>query len=251
MPNFKQPEKIEPISGAEESRLRSNATDLSEESRRTDFASAIEKADVSKVERRDVGARPNPVEIPQDQPARASLMELAKKTSQEVPKIAPTPSDLSTQATRLQQRMQEVQAGVTRIQSFSSDPKVGERISNDLNRLDPKVAEKLSSSLEHIDQGLRDVTKLTKGVEVGAIEKISKEKPPLVRFLTYLTESDKKMNSFMDELGGLKIGEQKLTPDVLMALQIKMGFITQELEFFSQTLSKALESTKTVMNVQI
>jgi len=241
MPNFKEFEKIEPISGAEGPSPKTGASDLAaDETRRVDFGSAMEKADVSKVERREVGQRVAPLEVPTDQPAKATLMELAKKTTQEVPKVAPTMSDLSTQAARLQQRLQQVESNVTRIQNYNADW-----------NLDPKIVGNVTKNLEHIDQSLRDVTKLTKGVEVGSVGKIDEGKPPLVRFLSYLTESDKKLNSFMDELGGLKIGQQKLTPDVLMALQIKMGFITQELEFFSSTLSKALESTKTVMNVQI
>jgi hypothetical protein len=239
MPTFKDYEKIEPVSGAEGSRLRATASDPQDALRKADFESAIEKADVPKVERREVAAvSPPPVEVQTTQPAKESLMELAKKTTQEVPKVAPTPSDLSTQAARLHQRLQTVEAGLTRIQNVEV-------------QLPDATVKKLSTHIEHIDQGLRDVTKLTKGVEVGAIQAIGKDKPPLVRFLSYLTESDKKLNTFFDELGGLKIGEQKLTPDVLMAIQIKMGFISQELDFFTSMLNKALESTKTVMNVQI
>jgi hypothetical protein len=236
---FKEFEKIEPVSGAESSHLRATAADPKDALRKADFESAIEKADVSRVERREVAAvSPPPVEVPANQPAKESLMELAKKTTQEVPKVAPTPSDLSTQAARLHQRLQTVEAGLTRIQNIEVP-------------LPDETVKKLSSHIEHIDRGLRDVTKLTKGVEVGAIKAIGAEKPPLVRFLSYLTESDKKLNTFFDELGGLKIGEQKLTPDVLMAIQIKMGFISQELDFFTSMLNKALESTKTVMNIQI
>jgi Tfp pilus assembly protein PilN len=166
------------------------------------------------------------------------LWSWQKKTTQEVPKVAPTPSSLSTQAAQIHQRLQQVKSGVERIQ----DLKV---------TLPDETVKKAATRLEHIDEGLRDVAKLSKGVELGSVKGIAEGKPPLARFLTYLTESDKKLNTFFDELGGMKIGEQKLSPDVLMAVQIKLGFITQELEFFTSTLNKALESTKTVMNVQI
>jgi len=79
MPSFKEYEKIEPISGAEGSRVRTNATDPSEELKRADFESAIEKVDVSKVERREVAQQPVQVQPTSDQPARESLMDLAKK----------------------------------------------------------------------------------------------------------------------------------------------------------------------------
>jgi hypothetical protein len=234
---FKEFEKIEPISGPEKSK-GSTGADYSDDIKRSNFDTALEKADVSKVERREVAPPPAPIEPPQTQATKETLMDLAKKTSQEVPKVAPSPSDLQTQATRLQQRMQKVETGISRIQ-------------NENIQLPTTDVQRMNTFIEHIDQGLRDVTKLTKGVEIGAMKEIDKTKPPLVRFLSYLTDSDKKLNSFLDEIGGLKIGEQKLSPDVLMAVQIKLGFISQELEFFTATLNKALESTKTVMNVQI
>jgi len=235
--SFKEHEKIEPISAVEKSG-RGSGPDATEGIQKSRFDAALEKADVSKVERREVAPQPAPIEPAQTQAAKETLMDLAKKTSQEVPKVAPTQSDLSTQATRLRQRMQTVETGISRIQN--------ENIS-----LPTTEVKKMNTFIEHIDQGLRDVTKLTKGVEIGAMKAIDTTKPPLVRFLSYLTESDKKLNTFLDEIGGLKIGEQKLSPDVLMAVQIKLGFISQELEFFTATLNKALESTKTVMNVQI
>jgi len=232
----KECEKIEPISSTEKSGASAGA-DYSEEVMRSKFDTAFEKADVSKVERKEVAPPPVPIEPPQTQTAKETLMDLAKKTSQEVPKVAPTPSDLQSQATRLRQRMQAVEVKVSQVQDKSIN-------------LPTTEVSKMNTFIEHIDQGLRDVIKLTKGVEVGAT-KVDATKPPLVRFLSYLTESDKKLNSFLDELGGIKIGEQKLSPDVLMAVQIKLGFISQELEFFTTTLSKFLEATKTVMNVQI
>jgi hypothetical protein len=234
---FKEYEKVEPISGPEKSK-GSTGADYSDDIKRSNFDTALEKADVSKVERREVAPPPAPIEPPQTQATKETLMDLAKKASQEVPKVAPTPSDLQTQATNLRQRMQKVETGISRIQNEKID-------------LPTTEVQKMNTFIEHIDQGLRDVTKLTKGVEIGAMKEIDKTKPPLVRFLSYLTDSDKKLNSFLDEIGGLKIGEQKLSPDVLIAVQIKLGFITQELEFFTATLNKALESTKTVMNVQI
>jgi len=237
MPPQKQPEKVEPISGSEETKLRTEGLDYSEELKKTQFDEALEKAKVAKVEKQTPAQAPPSIEIAQNQPAKESLMDLAKKTSQEVPKVAVTPSDLSTQASQLRQRMRTTQNLVTQAQSQNV-------------QLPAADLKKMSAHIEHIDQGLKDITKLTKGVEVGSAV-VSKEKPPLTRFLSYLTESDKKLNTFMDEIGGLKIGKQQLSPDVLLGIQIKLGFVSQELEFFTSTLNKALESTKTVMNVQI
>jgi hypothetical protein len=37
----------------------------------------------------------------------------------------------------------------------------------------------------------------------------------------------------------------------MLAMQVKVGFVQQEMEFFTGMLNKALESTKTLMNVQV
>jgi hypothetical protein len=37
----------------------------------------------------------------------------------------------------------------------------------------------------------------------------------------------------------------------MLRIQLKVGYITQEVEFFTAVLNKALESTKTIMNVQV
>jgi len=43
----------------------------------------------------------------------------------------------------------------------------------------------------------------------------------------------------------------KLTAGRLLAVQVKLSFVQQELEFFTNVLNKALESTKTIMNIQV
>jgi len=81
MPSHKQYEHIEPIepvSGSEKSRASSGA-DIAEDIQRSKFESALEKADVSKVERREVAPQPIPVEPSPSQAAKETLMDLAKK----------------------------------------------------------------------------------------------------------------------------------------------------------------------------
>ena len=103
--------------------------------------------------------------------------------------------------------------------------------------------------LEHMDRALRDVSKMVTGVEAGTL--VDQEKPPLVRFLKYLTESDKRLSTAVDEISALDKSKEKLTPQQLMSVQIKLNFIQQELEFFSNALGKGLDALKTIMNVQI
>jgi len=234
MSAYKGYERIEPVSGVGGgSGVKFDPTDAAEAAQKSKFDIALEQADPTKVEKREV--LPPPTQVPQDQPVRDSVMDLAK-TSVQVPKVATNPSDISSQAAQLRKQLSGAAQTVEKFQKSS---------------IPPTETTKLNSFIEHIDQGLRDVTKLVKGVEVGALKGIEGSKPPMVRFLSYLTDSDTHLSKFMDELGGLKIGQQKLSPDVLLAVQVKLSFISQELDFFTTTLSKALESTKTVMNVQI
>ena len=238
MPSFKDFEKILPVSGTGESKLASNPmTDAAEGSRKAGFEAALEKADPTKVtSKQDIALAP--IESNIGKTGQMSPMGLAAKMTGEVQKAVPSINDLSSQAAKIREQLKSVQESMQKVQKTS---------------FTPEQTTKLHSYIEHIDQSLKEVTSLTKGVEVGSgkVGAIGTDKPPLVRFLSYLTESDKKLNSFMDELGGMRIGEQRLTPDVMMAVQVKLGFITQELEFFTSILNKSLESTKTVMNVQI
>ena len=235
MPSFKDFEKILPVSGSEGSKLHpSSMSDPTESSRKVSFDTAMEKADPKKIAPKQEVAEVPP-EASATKAQHISPIELSK-TQVTAP---PTIEGISEQATRLQKQLQSVQESMKKVQVLDATP---------------EQTNKMNTFIQHVDQGLEDIAKLTKKVEVGskkAIAAIGEDKPPLVRFLSYLTESDHKLDNFMTELGGLKIGQQKLTPDVMMAVQVKLGFITQELDFFTAVLNKALESTKTVMNVQI
>lgn len=74
---------------------------------------------------------------------------------------------------------------------------------------------------------------------------------PLMQFLGYLTNGDKQVASLMGEAQGLSMSSKDLNPTKLLAVQIKLNFVQQELEFFTNILNKALESAKTIMNVQV
>ncbi|MDF2549015.1 MAG: hypothetical protein K0S07_82 [Chlamydiales bacterium] len=74
---------------------------------------------------------------------------------------------------------------------------------------------------------------------------------PVTRFLDMLTQGQNKLMSMSSHLEGLAAEGNKLSPERMLSLQLKMTSIQQELEFFTNVLNKSLESTKTLMNVQI
>jgi hypothetical protein len=238
MPAHEEYKRIEPISGSEPSKKPLSAEAAEGEGpSKVKFDDAVARADPSKVERRDIAAAQEPVVAEAKKP---SLMEVATKVSTEPLKVTPTPKQLADQAADLRRQMERPRAVL--LDAIEKQPAV-------VQNLSPTDINTLSGHIEHMDRALRDVSQLTTGVEVGSI--VPKEKTPAVRFLSYLTESDKKLGSFVDEINTLQTSQQKLTPATLFAVQNKLGFIQTEMEFFTATLNKALESTKTLMNVQI
>jgi hypothetical protein len=225
-------ERVEPIGETEpRQKVQMEPSDTSEAVSKVKFDEALQKADPSRVERR---APANVSEEVTKATAMAqSPIELAKSTSL-VPKVASTPKDLASQAADLRQQLQRPRAVLLDV---------------GMAPIERGSIAKLSAHLEHMDRALQDATKLTSGVEAGSL--VPSGKPPLVQFLTFLTDGDKRLSTMVDELKGLDLSKQKMTPEKLLAIQVKMNFISQELEFFSTTLNKALESTKTIMNIQI
>lgn len=118
-------------------------------------------------------------------------------------------------------------------------------------RISPAHEAIMTDKLIHIDSSLK--TALNKvGVEVTAkeIEATSGQKP-LVKFLNMLTNSDRQLSTLIGEIDALNSTKERLTPEKLLAVQIKLSFVTQQIEFFTNVLNKALEGTKTIMNVQV
>jgi len=240
MPSHEVYKKIEPISGSEPSRVEMGpSAGIGEEGpSKIKFEEAVSRADPSKVERRGVSAID---ESAVSEAKKPSLMEIATKITQEPTKVTPTPKDLAGQAIDLRREIERPRAVL--IAEMKENPTV-------VQNLSPGDLETMKGHIEHADRGLQEASRLTSGVEVGSSISPT-ERTPAVRFLNFLTESDRKLNNFVDELSTLQVGTKRLSPDTLLAVHVKLGFIQNELEFFTATLNKALESTKTIMNIQI
>jgi len=118
-------------------------------------------------------------------------------------------------------------------------------------RISPAHEAILSDKLIHVDSSLKAALNKV-GVEVTAqeIQQTSGQKP-LVKFLNMLSNSDRQLSTLIGEIDALNNSKDRLTPEKLLAVQIKLGFVTQQIEFFTNVLNKALEGTKTIMNVQV
>lgn len=118
----------------------------------------------------------------------------------------------------------------------------------------------LENKLTHIDESLQ-VALQKVGVEyepateaAAPTAKAVGVEDAIQKFLGFLSDSQSKLNSVTQDVQNFKnktTETGQMSPADLLAVQLKVSFVQQELELFANLLNKALESTKTVMNVQI
>jgi len=109
----------------------------------------------------------------------------------------------------------------------------------------------LRNKLSHIDENLR-IALDKAGVEYTNASAPSKNVTnPIERFLGFLTDGQFQLQHLASQLDQMNAKRQDLSPARMLAVQLKVGYIQQELELFTNLLNKALESTKTIMNVQV
>lgn len=109
----------------------------------------------------------------------------------------------------------------------------------------------MRNKLTHIDESLK-VALSKAGQEVpaadsGGLPSIS----PVGNFLDQLTGAQYQLDHLGDYLQSYEATGKELSAANLLAIQLKVNTIQQELEFFTNLLNKSLESTKTLMNVQV
>lgn len=145
-----------------------------------------------------------------------------------------SPQDLVAQS-------QEVIAQIQEIKDKLASPHL---------ELKDSVQHLLRNKLSHIDESLKIA--LTKaGVEYKIPEPTTHSNNPIERFLGFLTDGQNQLVHLSDELKTMHLRNGEISPASMLAVQIKVGYVQQELEFFTGMLNKALESTKTIMNVQV
>lgn len=244
-------EKVEKIQKLEKVQATTPGFDIAQNAIATDplktkFDNAFAKANVAYIE---------PVQTEQIQPNRKpSLIDELGLGNSRTPITGPATID-SIQNTGNQIRT-KLQTQIDNVNSTSEqvDKFLEERPDAKIN-INPVHESQLSGKIVHIESALKSVLR-TAGVEVNPqIESrvTGSMKNPLVKFLNYLTQNDQQMGSMLDEINSINVGADKppLTAGEMLAIQAKLGFIQQQLEMFSGILNKALESVKTVMNVQV
>lgn len=107
----------------------------------------------------------------------------------------------------------------------------------------------LTNKLVHIDENLQ-IALSKVGSEVKPQEPLGISKP-IERFLGFLSHSQHQLDTLASDVQRLQEHGSTFSPATMLAVQTKVGYVQQELEFFTSLLNKALESTKTIMNVQV
>lgn len=120
-------------------------------------------------------------------------------------------------------------------------------------KIDPSVQSLMESKLSHIDEKLRVAVEKTGGeyTTFETREARANLRNPIEKFLGYLENGESQLQHIAKEVNMMGANNQAITPANMLLIQIKVGFVQQELEFFTSLLNKSLESTKTLMNVQV
>ena len=112
----------------------------------------------------------------------------------------------------------------------------------------------LKNKLTHVDDNLRiALSKAGVDFDPSALESaiIPPAANPFERFLGHLSHAQFSLENLGEYLESASAEGRNLGTEDLLAVQIKVQRVQQELEFFSNMLNKALESIKTIGNVQI
>lgn len=145
-----------------------------------------------------------------------------------------TPKELIAQA-------QEVMGKIDQLKEKLNTPNL---------ELKSSVQTELKNKLSHIDDNLRVAMSRT-GIEYTPPPPPQKSQNVVERFLGLLTDSQDKLQNLTTDIQRVDATGKPFSPATMLVLQMKVGMMQQEIEFFTTVLNKALESTKTIMNVQV
>lgn len=117
----------------------------------------------------------------------------------------------------------------------------------------PSYQTLLRNRLSHIDDNLK-IALNKAGIENTPSQQqtatVQTSQNPIHKFIDILTSSQNQLESLNTSIDSM-VSKGRLSPAGMLAIQIKMTYVQQQIELFTNLLNKALESTKTIMNVQV
>ncbi|KAF3362300.1 Uncharacterized protein PHSC3_001129 [Chlamydiales bacterium STE3] len=175
---------------------------------------------------------------------KTSLMDEVRSINQKVGSIGKaTSTELAEQANGVIAQIEEVKSKLT---------------TPDLE-IKGSVQTLLRNKLSHIDENLK-IALNRAGLEYAAppegLSTTTTKDPgnlanPIERFLGLLTHGQYQLQRLANDIEHMRNTPNDINPASMLAIQLKMGYVQQELELFANLLNKSLESIKTIMNVQV
>lgn len=166
---------------------------------------------------------------------RPNPLEAAEEAKRRMMNRRVVSSELVNQARDAIQKMEGVKSTLS-----TSKPELSRSVEGALERKLVHIDESLKIALSKVGADYAPPVNASKGLVA-----------PIERFLGYLTNGQKQLGELSTHLEAIDSQGKTISPAGMIALQIKVGLITQQVEFFASLLNKALESTKTIMNVQV
>jgi hypothetical protein len=188
-----------------------------------------------------------------------------QQQSEEVEGVSATGSKKATssKSTSLMDEVSKLNKNVSNISNLSPEnvkkqakdviaqlENVKTQLSTANTEIKPSYQTLLRNRLSHIDDNLK-IALNKAGVEYTPPPTSGTASTnPLHKFLGFLTNSQHQLENLNVAIDQFNANGQ-ITPANMLAIQMKMGYISQQIELFTSLLNKALESTKTIMNVQV
>lgn len=168
---------------------------------------------------------------PEQQTGQISPMDLAAKNAAST---TPTYQTLLSQSMNVRDSLGDIEKNLK-----TPKLKLKKSQSNLLNT-------KLKNANEHLDSAIKKM-----GATPPENSDISTVSNPVARFLTMITDGQKKLAEAHNTLQNLKTEKGQLQPGDMLLIQIKLSQAQQEIEYSSVLLSKVVDSLKQIMNIQM
>jgi len=164
----------------------------------------------------------------------ASLMDEVSKLNKNVSNISSlSPENIKSQAKDVIAQIENVKTQLSQVQTD----------------IKPSYQTLLRNRLTHIDDNLK-IALNKAGIEYTQPQTAPTGNNVVQKFISYLTNSQHQLENLNLTIDQFNVTGQ-MTPANMLAIQMKMGYVQQQIELFTSLLNKALESTKTIMNVQV
>jgi hypothetical protein len=171
-----------------------------------------------------------------DPSKKTSLMDEVREVNSKESKPRVTPTELVAQTEQAVNKIDDLKAQL-------SEPGATLRES---------AVPILRNKISHINEGIRIALSHVGSEFSEKITPIAPKENVIARFLGLLTDGQYRLQNIAQAVQVMSTDtSREINPARLLLMQIKVGQIQQELEFFAGVLNKALESTKTIMNVQV